>query len=154
MRERSEENRPPNEPVQSSVESVTSSPSEAAPIIHPVSRQQAIREGLLVDLTPQARAIGFHLPVACTQAVWSKWIVPPSNTRRLDQCESVRTEEMLWMIACAIRRARHREPTDRLAFKVIFLRAPGDQQVAELKAVCGYGDAGEPALTVMLPGEC
>ncbi len=38
-------------------------------------------------------------------------------------------------------------------FKVSFLMASTHRQIVTLKAVAGFGDSGEPVITIMLPDE-
>jgi hypothetical protein len=43
---------------------------------------------------------------------------------------------------------------DRIRYKVLFQMVPGKEpEEIDLIAVCGPGDAGEPVITIMLPGE-
>ena len=121
------------------------------PVIFSYTRAQAIDDGVLVDLTDWARETGFKIPVACTDTVWQRYIVPPEGTQGLGQSERGRAHDLLWMLFTAIRGAANRNP-DRLLYKVI-LQAPRKQETVTLKAVCGPGDHGEPVLTVMLPVE-
>ena len=125
-------------------------PFEDMPVIFSYTRQQAIEDGVLVDLTSWASEAGFKVPVACTSAVWNQYIVPPEGTKQLGQSERGRGHDVLWMLFCAIRRSRG---GDRLLYKVIFLQAPNRQETVELKSICGPGDDGEPTITIMLPTE-
>ena len=43
-------------------------------VIHSYTRKQAIADGVLVDVTDQAKFSGFKIPVAVTQTVWGGWI--------------------------------------------------------------------------------
>ena len=76
----------------------TNNPFDDAPIIHSYTRAQAIEDGVLVDLTEWARETGFHIPVACTAAVWRQYVTPPKGTRELGQSERGRAHDMLWMV--------------------------------------------------------
>jgi len=125
-------------------------PFEAVPVVFRYSRQQAIEDGVLVDLTPWARETGFTIPVACTAAVWHQYIVPPKGRCDFGQSERGRAHDLLWMLYCAIRANHSRE---QLLFKVLFLDAKGQRKTVELKAICGPGDDAEPVLTIMLPEE-
>jgi len=46
------------------------------PVIYSYSREQAIRDGVLVDVSSMAKEAGIVFPVAVTQRVWSEYIVP------------------------------------------------------------------------------
>ena len=65
----------------------TRNPFEDAPVISRYTRQQAIEDGVLVDLTEWSQEAGFTIPVACTAAVWNQYIVPPDGTKELGQSE-------------------------------------------------------------------
>ena len=121
-----------------------------AHVIYEYTRQQALEDGVLVDLSAWAAETGFNVPVACTAAVWHQYVVPPSGTRELGQSERGRAHDVLWMLYIA---ARCGAGGDRLEFQVIFLQEPSRHETVSLKAVCGPGDRGEPVITVLLPDE-
>ncbi len=128
----------------------TRNPFEDAPVIHRYTREQAIEDGVLVDLTQWAKETGFTIPVACTATVWNQYIVPPRSTRECGQSERGRAHDALWMLYLAIKQS---QGGDRLFYKVIFLQVRNRQKTVELKSICGPGDDGEPTLTIMLPNE-
>lgn len=122
-------------------------PFEGVPLIYIYSREQAIEDGVLVDLSAWAKETGFTIPVACTAAVWHQHVVPPGDTQKLGQSELGRAHDLLWMLYVAIR--KQPGAADRLLYDVIFLNAAGKQQTVTLKAICGPGDHGEPVMTIM-----
>lgn len=126
-------------------------PFDESPVIFRYSRAQAIAHGVLIDLTAWARETGFTISVACTNAVWTGYVVPPEITMQLGQSERGRAHDLLWMLWNAIKRRGGDE--DQLLFEVIFLQEPEKPVTAQLKAICGPGDEGEPVLTIMLPDE-
>ena len=128
----------------------TKNPFEDVPIIHSYSRAQAIEDGVLVDLTEWARETGFNIPVACTRAVWDRYVTPPDGTESLGQSQRGRAHDLLWMLFDAIRRG---DDGDRLHFSVIFLKAPKRHETVTLKSICGPGDQAEPVITIMLEDE-
>ena len=127
-------------------------PFADAPVIFRYTRAQAIEDGDLVDLSEWAKETGFTIPVACTSAVWRKYVEPPPVTKQLGQSERGRAHDLLWMLYNKIR-SSVKSDGDYLLFDVIFLQAPQKQETVKLKAVCGPGDQGAPVLTVMLPDE-
>ena len=127
-------------------------PFENAPVIFRYTRAQAIDDGVLVDLTEWAKETGFKIPVACTAAVWNGYIVPPKETEKLGQSIRGRAHDALWMLYLAIRGSGSTK-RDQLQYEVIFVMHEGKQETVMLKAMCGPGDNGEPALTVMHPDE-
>lgn len=128
----------------------TNNPFDDMPVIHRYTREQAIEDGVLVDLSTWARETGFMIPVACTCAVWNQYVVPPAGTEELGQSERGRCHDLLWCLYLAIRR---NEGGDRLLYEVIFLNSKRKQETVKLKAICGPGDDGEPVLTVLRPDE-
>ena len=129
-------------------------PFNDMPVIYRYTRQQAIENGVLVDLTEWSKETGFTIPVACTVAVWNQYITPPESTKGYGQSERGRAHDVLWMLFCAIRRDRSDSgASDRLIFEVIFLQGPRKRETAKFKAICGPGDQGEAVLTIMLPDE-
>jgi hypothetical protein len=131
-------------------QSVPRDPFDDAPVIFQYTRAQAIVDGALIDLTQWAKETGFRVPVACTSAVWNGYLVPTERTRELGQSERGRAHDLLWMLFCAI---RSNGKSDTVLFDVMFLQTPDRRILVRLKSVCGPGDRGEPAVTVMLPGE-
>lgn len=131
-------------------ESVSQNPFDDAPVIFQYTRAQAIDDGVLIDLTQWAKETGFRVPVACTAAVWNGYVVPTDRTREIGQSERGRAHDILWMLSCAIRSNGNSET---LLFDVMFLQTPDRRVLVKLKSVCGPGDRGEPAVTIMLPGE-
>ena len=129
----------------------SSNPFEDAPVIFSYTRQQAIEDGVLVDLTEWARETGFVIPVACTSEVWHGHIEPPPDTAELGQSQRGRAHDVLWMLYLAIRKGAN--SNEQLMFEVAFLQASGRVESVQLKAICGPGDHGEPVLTILMPHE-
>ena len=76
-------------------------------VIYRYTRAQAIADGVLIDVTEAAAELGFRYPVALTQAVWAdcvEWTKRDSD-RQTFQDTSGRLCDVLWMAACAIRKA-------------------------------------------------
>ena len=46
------------------------------PIIFTYTREQAINDGVLVDVTQTAKKSGFRVPVALTSEVYNGYVVP------------------------------------------------------------------------------
>jgi hypothetical protein len=123
---------------------------ENADIIHRYSRADAIRDGVLIDVTQTAREAGFRFPVALTRAAWERCVVVPAGV--LGQDEAGRLWDVLWMLACAMRGAGNGAEI-RFALPVRSDNRKRTPPLVRLKAVCGAGDQGEPVVTVMLPAE-
>ena len=120
-----------------------------ADLIHSYTRQEAILDGVLVDVSETAREAGITFPVAVTRELWGGYIVPDDRSRKWGQSESGRLWDVLWMFRVA---ARNSSATI-LHFKVIFIMKEQQSRIITLKAVLGPGDSGEPVITIMLPHE-
>lgn len=105
-------------------------------IIHAYTREDALKDGALVDVTEMAKEAGFLIPVAVTNAVWSYIADGDINGRLWDT---------IFTLSCAVRKPL---PTDVLLYKVQY-----GNRLVELKAIRGLGDNCEPVITIMLPEE-
>jgi DNA topoisomerase IB len=119
-------------------------------IIYAYTREQAIEDGELVDITPLAREAGFKYPVAVTRAVWDI-LEPAEELKAAGQDVTGRTWDMLQVLRWAMRRSGI---SDRIAFAPLFLTAAkGQIEPVSLWAVCGPGDDGQAVITIMTEGE-
>ena len=121
---------------------------EAWEVIHSYSRKQAIDDGFLVDVSEMAREAGIRFPVALTREVYESYVVVPPNVSGQDL--SGRQWDILWMLACAIRRER---TATAIRYDLLVRNDNRKPKLVELKALCGPGDEGEPVITVMHPWE-
>jgi hypothetical protein len=127
-------------------------------VIYAYTRAQALADGVLIDVSDPAREAGFRLPVALTAGVWASCVAwePEDSERQIHQDQSGRLWDVLWMASWAIRLQRGRGETDRLPYRLYVVPRDGQSQDArevELHVHIGSGDAGEPVLTILLPGE-
>ena len=70
-------------------------------LIHAYSRADAIRDGVLIDVSQTAREAGFAYPVALTRAVWERCVTVPPGV--MGQDEGGRLWDVLAMRRFAIR---------------------------------------------------
>ncbi|GIW88288.1 MAG: hypothetical protein KatS3mg108_2612 [Isosphaeraceae bacterium] len=112
-------------------------------LIHAYSREQAIADGVLVDISKTAREAGFVFPVAVTCGVWAECVC--------GQDEAGRLRDLLVTLRLAIRQAGDGHRVD-FSVRVRSDDSPELPSV-RLYAVCGPGDDGEPVVTIMLPHE-
>ncbi len=128
-------------------------------VISTYTRAEAIADGVLVDVSDMAREYGFRYPVAMTNGAWSDavaWTAADNARKGALQDERGRLADVLTMLHYTI---QHRPPVgagDRVAFSVLRVPRAGTGVVARAVAfegVCGPGDAGEPVITIQLPGE-
>lgn len=119
-------------------------------VIYAYTREQAIEDGELVDLSALAREAGFKYPVAASRAVWAL-LEPSDELKAVGQDLTGRSWDMLNVLRWAIRKS---ETTDRVAFAPLFLMEPTGRAVPiNLWAACGPDDNGEPVITIMRDGE-
>jgi hypothetical protein len=121
-----------------------------AEVISSFSRAQAIEDGVLVDVSRDAREAGVKFPVAITRTVYTLYVEVPQGVNC--QNESGRLWDILWMLRNAARRGG-----DTILFK-LYVRNHNHERLTKsdlvtLKAVCGPGDTPEPVITIMLPDE-
>jgi hypothetical protein len=132
------------------------------PVIHTYTRQQAIEDGVLVDVTEMAKQAGLKYPTAITRAVFDEYVRVPEALAD-SQDEIGRIWDVLWMMRVAIQRGEIQG--DRGMFKVIVAK-PGPYRSNEeplkgdtgcckvtLKSICGPSDDGSPCISILMPGE-
>jgi len=123
-------------------------------IVYGYSRAQAIADGVLVDVSTMAREAGFTVPVAMTSAAWADFVQwnDKDSIRQTHQDESGRLWDVLWMSHLAARRAQGG------TVAVQFYRVPRGgrgrmPRKVTLHMHIGPGDAAEPVITLIMPGE-
>lgn len=121
-------------------------------VISKYTRQQAIEDGVLVDVSSMASEAGFRFPVAVTHAVWEGYVAwtEEDSLQQVHQDESGRLWDVLWMASWAIRKAS--PGVSEVLFQFFCVPRNGKASKAKLttlKAVCGPGDQGEPVITIM-----
>jgi hypothetical protein len=124
---------------------------ENADLIHRYSRADALRDGVLIDVTPTAREAGIRWPVALTAAVGAKCVAVLPGV--LCQDEAGRLWDLLWMLRCAVRGDSGAGPAARFTLHVRNDNRNRTPPLVHLKALTGPGDRGEPVITIMLPQE-
>ncbi|HEY4307987.1 MAG TPA: DUF6573 family protein [Pirellulales bacterium] len=117
-------------------------------IIFSYTREQAIADGVLIDVSKMAAEAGFRYPVALTQAVWGDCVAVSKEDEGQD--EQGRLWDILNVLRCSIRSAGGGQ---LVHFDVLVAKGGKPPQPINLKAHCGPGDELEPVITVMLPHE-
>lgn len=122
--------------------------------IYSYTRAQAIADGTLVNVTETALEAGFRIPVAMTAAAWADCVAwsDADSERQTHQDESGRLWDVLWMASLAARRAQG----ERCPFQLYRVPRGGRAtrpRPTTLHMHIGPGDAGEPVITLLLPGE-
>jgi hypothetical protein len=120
---------------------------EETDVIHHYTRAEAIRDGLLVDVTAIAKEAGIRYPTALTRAVWDAFVRIPEGV--IGQEEQGRLWDVVWLL-------RHAAKSSRGDIIFFYLHVRNDNHRAtrhQLKAICGPDDDGRPCITVLLPTE-
>jgi hypothetical protein len=123
---------------------------EYADLIQAYTRADAIRDGVLIDVSPVAREAGIRYPVALTRAAWERCVAVPPGV--VCQDEAGRLWDVLWLLACAVRGGAGGQEV-RFGVHVRNDNRDGTPPLVRLKALCSPGDQGEPVVTVMMPDE-
>lgn len=122
-------------------------------VVFRYTRDDAIQDGVLVDLSHAAKQAGFSIPLALTARVFSECVYWP-ETEAAIQDEAGRQWDVLYMAAMAARRAAVLGIQGATAFDMVIVPRGGHSIMAiQLVLHVGPGDAGEPVATVMFPGE-
>jgi hypothetical protein len=122
---------------------------ENADLIYSYTRADALRDGVLIDVSATAREAGIRWPVALTCAAWGRCVRVPPGVACQD--EAGRLWDVLFLLALAARRSAGAEV--RYGVHVRTDNREGTPPLVRLKALCGPGDVGEPVITVTLPDE-
>jgi hypothetical protein len=122
---------------------------ENADQIHRYTRADAIRDGVLIDVSTTAREAGFRWPVALTAAVWAWCVAVPPGV--VCQDEAGRLWDVLTMLRFAVRGSNGSAREVRFGVHVRNDNRDRTPPLVRLKALCGSGDEGEPVLTIMKP---
>lgn len=118
-----------------------------AEVIHSYSREQAIKDGVLVDVSPIAEQAGFKVPVALTDSVWAR-LEPSERDAQLGQS----VEGRLWDVLMVLRVHASTSDADIVNFEVVIAEG-GEQHTIHLKSVIGPGDTPDPVVTIMFEHE-
>jgi len=113
--------------------------------IYIYTRNQAIDDGVLVDVTEMAREAGFKVFVAITCTLHEIINTIPKNS-----CQDF--EGRLWDVLYMGALAARNNPTQSTILYVLRL-THGRKKNITLKMVISGGDNGEPVITIMLPEE-
>lgn len=123
-------------------------------VIYAYTRAQALADGVLIDVTEDAKESAIKYPTAVTEALWNGYIDPNERLKSMGQSAKGRLWDVLLLFTFAARSSP--KGCNELLYKVNFLMDRGSkyqQETVEIKAVCGPGDDGAPVITLMLPDE-
>lgn len=126
------------------------------PVVSSYTRQQALADGVLVDVSAMAWEAGFKFPVALSRAAWEDCVAwtDEDSARQTHQDQDGRLWDVLWMAWVKVRISPKAGSVVRYALLRIPRNGAATEAVkTELKIVLSNGDDGEPVLTIMLPDE-
>jgi len=112
------------------------------------SREDALANGVLIDVTEAAKKAGFRVPVALTQALWADIHALPERVQGAAD-PAGRLLDVLLLGHCALE-----QQAPEASSCLYSLEMPlGEARDYRVKAVRGPGDGGEAVITLMQPGE-
>ena len=114
-------------------------------VVYSYTREQALQDGVLLDVSKMAKEAGIKYPTAVTAAVWS---IIETFPERCGQS----VEGRLWDTLFLFRMAASKQTGQEVQFKVGYQQEEGVQETA-LWGWCGPGDTEDPVLTIMVEGE-
>jgi len=117
--------------------------------IHEYTREGAIADGTLVDVSETGRRAGFPNPVAMTATVYDEYVKVPEGSTHQD--ETGRLRDILRALHMAIKTgadSEHGEGEDPLAFWLYVQDGKGDAEKVHLRAYFGPGDDDGPVITI------
>lgn len=120
--------------------------SEETELIFSYSREDALADGVLIDVSELAREAGFKYPVAITNAAFAEAVAISNDD--VGQDETGR----LWDVLNLLRYSIGKSTGAQINFKVSVLKGQHHETI-ELKSLCHAGDDFEPVITIMLPTE-
>lgn len=127
------------------------SDEEECTIISLYTRDQAIADGFLVDVSDMAKEAGFKWPVAVTRTVWAEVVTPTPRDEQEGQSEKGRLWDVLWMARLAAQ--ANTDDRDSVLFQVLVL-CDRKHRTVTLNLVLSFeSPEGGLCLTIMLPNE-
>lgn len=121
-------------------------------VIYAYTRQQAIEDGVLVDLMQPGfvelvHNAGIKFPVAVTAEAFGDYVELTPMAKEMCNDIKGRLWDVLWMFRQAARKAQG----NTLLFDFYSVTDRMQPSKCTLKAVVGPGDQGEPVITLMHP---
>lgn len=124
-------------------------------VMHSYTRNEDIRDGVLVDVTITAKEAGYKFPVAVTQTLWNRiQDIPKSG---YSGNPKGRLWDVLYMGVLAIK-LNARPDQNEISYRLILPHVENEMNqhlitYQDLKMVIGPDNDGGPRITIMLPHE-
>lgn len=125
-------------------------------VIDVYTRENAIDDGVLVDVSEMAKEAGFKIPVAMTSALWIDcvaWSDEDSKKQEIHQDQDGRLWDVLYMAAMAAKAAGNSQCVPVRVYRVKRDTRSQGATMVTFKSHVGPGDQGEPVITLMLTNE-
>lgn len=122
-------------------------PDNMSDVISRYTRAQALDDGMLCDVTREAREAGFRWPVAITSNVYERCVRVPEGMEGQDPTGR------LWDILTVLRYAIKGSGGGSLVSFTVAVRTASGMCDMKLWSVVGPGDQGEPVITIMFPSD-
>lgn len=117
--------------------------------IHVYTRQDALNDGDLIDISELAKESSITFPVAVTRGVWAEIVEPDTAAVNRGESEEGRIWDILTMLKVGIARSKD----GRVVHFSVVATKNGRNKTHQLRAECGPGDNMEPVITILLPHE-
>ncbi|MCX5778755.1 MAG: hypothetical protein NTU66_06040 [Elusimicrobia bacterium] len=114
--------------------------------LYTYTREQAINDGVLVDVSTMAKEAGFKHPVAITSGVHE-------IIRAVSEEDSQDYKGRLWDLLSLFWHEARKTDDDTVYFSVYFIMMDSKLHEIKMWARCGPGDDDKPVITIMLIGE-
>src|ERR1041385_8151700 len=120
-------------------------------VIYSYTREQAVADGVQVEVTKTAQEAGIRFPVFLTRTVYDTYVTVPPGVSGQD--EAGRLWDIVWMLRFAVGKAE--SGRSRLPFALYVRNDNTRPRLVKLVATCGPLDIADPrpAITVMMPDE-
>lgn len=118
-------------------------------VVSSYTREQAIDDGVLIDITELAKEAGFKIPVAVTNSLYEGYLKPTKAEEEFGQSLNGRIWDLLIVLYYS---AKGNKDNNTLQLEVSILFENGRKDVG-FKSIIGLGNTAEPVLTIMLPHE-
>lgn len=121
-----------------------------ADVIHTYTREDALEDGVLIDVTEMAKEANFVIPVAITQALHAR-LQPNEIEKGFGQSYEGRLWDVLYMASLAATKAK--DGQNHAHFKFLLAEGNNEEKTLakneiELLMVIGPGDNFEPVITI------
>ena len=119
-------------------------------VIYSYSRADAVRDGVLIDITDIAKRFGFKYPVAITSNLYFTYINQNGGLNSVNQIDNTRLIDLLTAMYYSIKNCKDSK-TNFVTVKITIKPSPNETSEIEVWAHCGPADDYRLVITIMLP---